>query len=54
VVPPPQRRSEDAGRSPGTCYTAPRFTGPQRIRLEIRYAGYKRFAAESTVTFEKK
>lgn len=29
-------------------------TGPQRIRLEIRYADYKKFGAESTVTFEKK
>jgi hypothetical protein len=27
-------------------------TGPQRIRLRIRYANYQRFAAESTVTFE--
>ena len=29
-------------------------TGPQRIRLKIRYSEYKRFGAESTVTFEKK
>jgi hypothetical protein len=29
-------------------------TGPQRIRLKIRYAEYKRFGAESVVTFEKK
>jgi hypothetical protein len=28
--------------------------GPQRIRLTIRYANYKKFGAESTVTFEKK
>jgi hypothetical protein len=28
-------------------------TGPQRIRLKIRYANYKRFGAESTVTFDK-
>ena len=29
-------------------------TGPQRIRLTIRYSNYKKFGAESTVTFEKK
>jgi hypothetical protein len=29
-------------------------TGPQRIRLRIRYEDYKRFGAESTITFEKK
>jgi hypothetical protein len=29
-------------------------TGPQRERLTIRYSNYKRFGAESTVTFEKK
>jgi len=28
-------------------------TGPQRIKLIIRYTNYKRFGAESTVTFEK-
>lgn len=28
-------------------------SGPQRIRLMIRYSNYKRFAAESTVTFQK-
>lgn len=28
-------------------------TGPQRERLRIRYLNYKRFGAESTVTFEK-
>lgn len=27
--------------------------GPQRIRLLIRYSDYKRFGAESTITFEK-
>jgi hypothetical protein len=29
-------------------------TGPQRIRLTIRYSNYKKFGAESTVTFENK
>jgi hypothetical protein len=29
-------------------------TGPQRIRLKIRYSDYKRFGADSTITFEKK
>ena len=29
-------------------------SGPQRIRLTIRYSNYKKFGAESTVTFEKK
>jgi hypothetical protein len=29
-------------------------TGPQRIRLKIRYSDYKRFGAESVVTFENK
>jgi hypothetical protein len=28
-------------------------TGPVRIRLHIRYSNYKRFGAESTITFEK-
>jgi len=28
-------------------------TGPQRIRLMIRYASYKRFGSESSITFEK-
>lgn len=28
-------------------------TGPQRIRLNIRYSEYKRFGAESSITFEK-
>ena len=28
-------------------------TGPQRIRLKIRYSEYKRFGAESSITFEK-
>jgi hypothetical protein len=28
-------------------------TGPQRIRLNIRYSDYKRFEAESSITFEK-
>ena len=28
-------------------------TGPQRIGLKIRYSDYKRFGAESTVTFGK-
>lgn len=27
-------------------------TGPQRVRLTIRYSHYQRFSAESTVTFE--
>ena len=29
-------------------------TGPQRIRLTIRYSNYKKFGAESSITFEKK
>jgi hypothetical protein len=29
-------------------------TGPQRIRLTIRYSNYKKFGAESNVTFENK
>jgi hypothetical protein len=29
-------------------------SGPQRIRLIIRYSDYKRFGAESSITFEKK
>jgi hypothetical protein len=29
-------------------------TGPQRIKLKIRYSDYKRFGAESVVTFENK
>ena len=33
--------------------TLPFRTGPQRIGLKIRYSNYKRFGAESTVTFEK-
>jgi hypothetical protein len=28
-------------------------TGPQRIGLKIRYSDYRRFGAESTVTFDK-
>ena len=28
-------------------------TGPQRVRLTIRYSQYKRFAADSTIMFEK-
>ncbi len=28
-------------------------TGPQRIRLVIRYSDYKKFGAESVITFEK-
>ncbi|MBI3665748.1 MAG: hypothetical protein HY236_05890 [Acidobacteria bacterium] len=28
-------------------------TGPQRVRLIIRYDDYKRFSAESTVQFQK-
>lgn len=28
-------------------------TGPQRIRLTIRYSQYKKFGAESSITFEK-
>jgi len=28
-------------------------TGPQRVRLTIRYSRYQRFGAESTVTFQK-
>lgn len=31
--------------------TLPFRTGPQRIRLTIRYTNYKRFGAESSVTF---
>jgi hypothetical protein len=31
--------------------TLPFRTGPQRIRLSIRYTNYKRFGAESNVTF---
>jgi len=27
--------------------------GPQRIRLRIRYTDYKKFGADSKVTFEK-
>lgn len=27
-------------------------SGPQRIRMIIRYSDYKKFSAESTVTFE--
>ncbi len=33
--------------------TLPFRTGPVRVRLRIRYANYKRFGAESTVTFGK-
>jgi hypothetical protein len=29
-------------------------TGPQRIRLTIRYANYQRFSAESTIRFQEK
>jgi hypothetical protein len=29
-------------------------TGPQRIRLTIRYSNYKKFGADSTIIFEKK
>jgi len=28
-------------------------TGPQRIRLKIRYSDYRRFSADSSITFEK-
>ncbi len=28
-------------------------TGPQRIRLMIRYSNYKRFGSESSITFGK-
>ena len=28
-------------------------TGPQRIRLKIRYSNYKRFGADTSITFEK-
>jgi hypothetical protein len=28
-------------------------TGPQRIRLMIRYSQYKKFGADSSITFEK-
>ena len=28
--------------------------GPQRIRLTIRYADYKRFGAESTIKYQDK
>ncbi len=28
-------------------------TGPQRIRLNIRYSDYKRFGAESSIQYEK-
>jgi hypothetical protein len=28
-------------------------TGPQRMRLTIRYSNYQRFAANSTITFDK-
>ena len=28
-------------------------TGPQRIRMNIRYSNYKRFGAETSITFEK-
>lgn len=28
-------------------------TGPLRMKFNIRYTGYKRFGAESTITFEK-
>jgi hypothetical protein len=33
--------------------TLPFRTGPQRIRLTIRYANYKRFAAESKIEFDR-
>ncbi len=32
--------------------TLPFRTGPQRIRLKIRYSHYKRFGADSAITFE--
>jgi len=32
--------------------TLPFRTGPQRIRLKIRYSNYKRFGADSSITFE--
>jgi hypothetical protein len=32
--------------------TLPFRTGPQRIRLRIRYSEYKRFGADSSITFE--
>ncbi len=41
---------------PVTTYaddTLPFRTGPQRIRLVIRYSDYKKFGADSKVTFEK-
>jgi len=28
-------------------------TGPQRIRLTIRYSNYKRFGSDTSITFEK-
>lgn len=33
--------------------TLPFRTGPIRIRMKVRYTEYKRFGAESTITFEK-
>ena len=33
--------------------TLPFRNGPQRIRLTIRYSNYKRFGAESTVTYDE-
>jgi hypothetical protein len=33
--------------------TLPFRTGPLRLRMKIKYSGYKRFGAESTITFEK-
>jgi hypothetical protein len=32
--------------------TLPFRTGPQRIRLRIRYSNYKKFGADSSITFE--
>lgn len=32
--------------------TLPFRTGPQRIRLKIRYSNYKRFGADTSITFE--
>jgi len=52
------RRPVDGERwFPVTTYaddSLPFRTGPQRIRLIIRYSNYKKFGAESSVTFEKK
>jgi hypothetical protein len=34
--------------------TLPFRTGPLRVKMSIRYKGYKRFGAESKITFEEK